>query len=254
MKLYKPLIYRGIIHDKYLINEHGHVIDVDGNELPIYYNNGKYKTISITDDICHSFVMLHKAVAETFIPNPDPDRLNVVNHKDGNKSNCESWNLEWTTHRENLIHALKMGFRVPPKGEKNYRASYTDEEVHKICKMLQDGKSYDEILTEFNIPCTKENKGALKGMRSKRNWKHITTLYDFPKTQNRGKLKNEYIHKICTCLSNGERNIVQILQESNLESNKANKQTVKDIYRCKVYKKIWRFYYWDNTVGDLYEI
>lgn len=49
--------------------------------------------------------LVHRLVAEAFIPNP----LNHtdVNHKDWNKSNNNLDNLEWCSHKQNLIHAYK---------------------------------------------------------------------------------------------------------------------------------------------------
>lgn len=50
---------------------------------------------------------LHRLLAEHFIPNPE--NLPQINHKDGNKLNCNLDNLEWVTVKENTIHAYKHG-------------------------------------------------------------------------------------------------------------------------------------------------
>ncbi|MEH4266008.1 NUMOD4 motif-containing HNH endonuclease [Klebsiella aerogenes] len=59
------------------------------------------------------YKMVHRLVAEAFIPNPEgkPE----VNHKDGDKRNNDVSNLEWVTRSENAIHGvahdlLKHGF------------------------------------------------------------------------------------------------------------------------------------------------
>ncbi len=52
---------------------------------------------------------LHVAVAQMFVPNPD--KKPFVNHKDGNKHNARSDNLEWVTHSENMIHAVQAGLK-----------------------------------------------------------------------------------------------------------------------------------------------
>lgn len=60
-------------------------------------SRGKYKLFKI-----------HRAVAESFIPNPND--YPIINHIDGNKlNNCVN-NLEWCTNQYNVQHAFQMGF------------------------------------------------------------------------------------------------------------------------------------------------
>lgn len=50
---------------------------------------------------------VHRAVAETFIPNLDSKPQ--INHIDGNKLNNTVGNLEWVTSQENVKHAYATG-------------------------------------------------------------------------------------------------------------------------------------------------
>lgn len=55
--------------------------------------------------------MVHRLVAEAFIPNPDD--LPEVNHKNGNKADNRVDNLEWITSSDNLQHAYDTGLKKP---------------------------------------------------------------------------------------------------------------------------------------------
>lgn len=46
-------------------------------------------------------IRLHRLIAETFIPNPNPTYYNQINHIDGDKANNNVSNLEWCTNRYN---------------------------------------------------------------------------------------------------------------------------------------------------------
>ena len=72
-------------------------------------------------------IKIHRAVAETFLPNPN--HLPQVNHKDGNKLNNIVDNLEWCDNQYNTTHALHLGLRVPVKGEAHTNHKLTKEDV-----------------------------------------------------------------------------------------------------------------------------
>ena len=49
--------------------------------------------------------LLHRLIAETFIPNPDNKK--EINHKNGIKDDNRIINLEWVSSRENILHAYR---------------------------------------------------------------------------------------------------------------------------------------------------
>ena len=84
----------------------------DGKKLPERILKGgnfsnEYKFVCLRKDGKNRNCLVHRLVAEAFIPNP----LNLpkVNHKDGCKLNNTVDNLEWCTQAYNLRHAVEIG-------------------------------------------------------------------------------------------------------------------------------------------------
>ena len=88
-------------------------------------------------------VMVHRLVAETYIPNPD--NKPEVNHKDGDKLNNHVSNLEWSTRSENAKHALDTGLNKNPHGFEARNAKMTAETWAIAKQKLADGISQSAI-------------------------------------------------------------------------------------------------------------
>lgn len=68
-------------------------------------------------------MLIHRMVALAFLPNPN--KLPVVSHIDGNPSNNDVSNLRWSTHRENTMDMRRHG--TMQDGEKCITAKITEE-------------------------------------------------------------------------------------------------------------------------------
>lgn len=72
-----------------------------------------YRYIVINFEGKQKFLLVHRLVAEAFLPNPN--NLPEVNHKDLNKGNNCINNLEWCSRQENVDHAVAKGVGGLPK-------------------------------------------------------------------------------------------------------------------------------------------
>ena len=77
-------------------------------ECSITINKDGYCSVSFTVDGKSFYFLLHRIIAEVYIPVENCCYLEV-NHKDGNKQNNQLYNLEWVTHKQNIIHASEKG-------------------------------------------------------------------------------------------------------------------------------------------------
>ena len=140
-------IYIDGIQTNYEISNSGLVRNKTTNHLlHLHLDRKGYRTVSFstpTRRVCTKKV--HRLVAIAFIPNPE--NKSDVNHKDGNKSNNNDWNLEWMTRKENIEHAMRTGlWKKESYRFQDYVDKLIEEQILKICKLLQDGVSVSEVV------------------------------------------------------------------------------------------------------------
>lgn len=80
-------------------------VNSSGYSLVVLSINGQKKSFNI-----------HRLVATAFVPNPN--NREQVNHKDGDKTNNDSRNLEWVTQSDNMKHAYRMRLQTPSISQK----------------------------------------------------------------------------------------------------------------------------------------
>lgn len=103
-------IWRAIpgYNEKYAVSNLGEVRSIRmGKMLKQRVDRAGYKSVRLTSNGVTKTLLVHRLVAETFIPRLP--RQKVVNHLNGNKTDNRLENLEWTTHKENIQHAYRTG-------------------------------------------------------------------------------------------------------------------------------------------------
>jgi hypothetical protein len=95
----------------YEINEAGEVRSLHKRNMhgiiEQHIDRGGYYALQLSKHAITTTHLVHRLLAETYIPNPDNKRC--INHRNGNKLNNGLSNLEWVTHSENTIHAYSLG-------------------------------------------------------------------------------------------------------------------------------------------------
>ena len=93
-----------------------------------------------------------------------------VNHKNGEKSDNRTENLEYVTLRENELHAVRNGLKA--RGERHFGARLTEEIVRDIRKRVLRGEATrKQIREELNMP-----KATITQAISGTTWRHIADV------------------------------------------------------------------------------
>lgn len=75
--------------------------------IPQFIHPKGYVYVNLSKNGKRKYAKVHRIVAKAFIPNLN--NLPEVNHKDLNKQNNNSNNLEWSSHADNMKHASLHG-------------------------------------------------------------------------------------------------------------------------------------------------
>lgn len=125
-----------------------------------------YKRVSFSHKGKCKCYLVHRLVAQAFIPNPN--NLPHVNHKDENPSNNCVWNLEWCTREYNMNYGTineriskakkgkKMSEEAKQKMSEARKGHITTEETRKKISEANKGKKVSE---ETRVKLSESHKG-----------------------------------------------------------------------------------------------
>lgn len=250
---WKYLINFKNIKECYKVSDYGDVKDMrTGKKLHKKIANKKhhpyYAVYLENKDGKKGWILVHQLVAFCFVTIPEKYKDLIVelvpDHLDNNGLNNFYKNLEWKTRGENVSDAFKRG-EINNSGENHKDALITNIEAETICKLLEKGCSYNEILAKMGYPNDKSYRTLLVRIKNRITWKDISSKYKFDSSNlqyTEAQLDNiRRLPKICKMIKEGYTNM-EIVKEvwGDLPKNRrqTKSQTITLIRKGKIYKNI----------------
>lgn len=173
---------------KYQVSNYGKIKSLNykrtGNEriMKEYPSIKGYSRTCLCKNNKVKFHLIHRLVAEAFIPNPR--KCLEINHKNGVKTDNRVDNLEWCTRLENVRHSLLNNFKEFKYGENNPTSSIIyqiDIKTNKIINVFY-GCGDIKRRTDYKNPTS-----ILKCCKNRKNYK---TAYGYKWEYAKGGDKN----------------------------------------------------------------
>ena len=177
-----------------------------------------YKVIGLCKDGAKSHPSVHRLVAEAFCKNTE--NKSTVNHIDGIKSNNNVSNLEWSTHTEQMEHAVRLELlekRGSPKYTKafknsvlNYKLENPETSITKLAELFDlsertAGRIVNEGVNRRVTGCMTKNGLVHKLTTSQQQVKEIKELrskgYTLKEIGDLHNLGTSQVWRICKNLS-----------------------------------------------------
>jgi hypothetical protein len=141
--------------------------------------------------------LVHRLVAQTFIPNPE--NKPQVNHINGKKDCNWVGNLEWVTAKENMDHAVRINL-FTSRGVDHPENVYTESQIRKVCELLQEGKLKPGQIENI----TGVHRNIVGHILRKETWVHISKDYNWPQRRFIVNTPIEDVEFACELLENPE--------------------------------------------------
>lgn len=212
-EIFYKIDFYNIKKDAYIISSYGRIFSLNtGKEMsPILHGKG-YLNIPLVMEEGYGYtnnkksMKMHRLVAMAFIVKTTEDYIfnkDIVNHKNLIKTDNHIWNLEWVNDDENRHHAIQNNAsyfaRLPKlftplnpvesqwgtgsaKGDRNGKSRLTEEQVHVICRALQQGKSPKECCELIGEEWNEQNSSVINNILHGRRRQDISSQYNLTAT------------------------------------------------------------------------
>lgn len=187
----------------YRISSKGRIFSITKQIIKSLQINKKdgYTRVTLSKNSKHRSYPVHRLVAQAFLENPE--NKPTVNHIDGNKNNNFLENLEWATHREQVLHAIETGLLVPKRGENHHNSKLNNNSVKEIKDLLENtNKTQVEISNQFGV-----SKSQITNIKQRKSWvkKEINRDFTINKGSNnpQSKLTEDIVYNIKEKISQG---------------------------------------------------
>lgn len=175
------LFYKIKSHPRYFISACGRIWSTHvSRELSVFRNipgEDSYMRVGLLHNGKQKIRLLHRLLAETFIPNPE--MLPIINHRNGVKHDNRLSNIEWSTHTLNIRHAVKERLNVARRGMFSHAAKLSPKDVQKIKGLLLEGVSQQKIADAFGV-----SRGCVLGIYTGKTWKNLQDCLHGQETRN----------------------------------------------------------------------
>lgn len=193
-------------YDNYYIYDNGDVLNVTTNKIlkgSIGEHGYKYYRLSKNNE--KTMFYTHRLVAEAFIENPN--NYNVVNHKNGDKTNNNVENLEWITQSENVKAAYDQKLIKPRKQSEYYQNDLDGEIWKQIPNYHYSVSSCGRIKNDITQLLLRPS---------------ITCGYYKVRLSANGQVKDFIVHKLVYCIFNNIEEISNEFVIDHIDANKLN--------------------------------
>ena len=175
-----PNFVKNIVEDTYLVSNYGRIYNkkenrlltpaISGNHLRVHIRvneNGKSK------DTTRS---LQRVMMTAFYPVENFENLEV-DHVDNCSFNNQLSNLQWLSKEENRQKEINFKHgrsKCTKEKESKYNDIYSDDNIRKVCEMLESNISYREISNITGI-----SVDTIKNIKNKNTFLHVSRNYNF---------------------------------------------------------------------------